>query len=240
MEEDRSRRRRVVGILGGIGAGKSTVTALFEELGARSIDADELAHAVLDSPPTHRALRARWGSEVFDEKGRVDRQAIAARVFPAPEERRWLEEQIHPEVRRQIEAEVAEFRKRRADGTDAAKARLLILDIPLLAASPTRELCDEIVYVDAPLDRRRERTAQRGWSSEEHDRREAAQTPLGEKQRLAHRVIDNGGDTETTRRQVQELWNEWCASPRARSLSENPVDVGPLPQSPLRGSQRGS
>jgi len=191
----------IVGIVGGIASGKSTVTRTLVELGAEHLDADRMAHEILEHEDVRDTLRSWWGDSAFAADGSVDRKAIGARVFASADERTRLESLVHPRVREALEAGVREYEAR--DKSD--RAALLVLDIPLLAASPLRAHCDEIVFVDTPDAQRAERARARGWDDGELARREAAQTPLHEKRQLATRVIDNSAGETELRRRVEEL-----------------------------------
>lgn len=202
----------VIGILGGIGAGKSTVTRLLVERGAEAVDADRMAHEVLHSERLRPDLERLWGAQVFGADGAVDHQWLAARVFRNPEERQQLEGLIHPEVRDRIESRVASFRAQRDHGT-----RLLVLDIPLLASSPLRALCDELLFVEAPSSVRVERTRPRGWSDDELTRREGSQVSTDEKRRMATAHVDNSGSLDETTRQIDELVRRWTGRATEKS-----------------------
>ncbi len=213
-------RSMVLGVLGGIGSGKSTVTRLLIERGAAAVDADRLAHAALESEAVRMRLRERWGDRALRADGSVDRDEVAARVFADAAEREFLEGLVHPRVRSEIAARVDAFRAAN-DGPS-----VLVLDVPLLAESPLLTLCDELVFVVAPDEARQARVRERGWTDDELARREAAQTPINEKRRMARWTIDNSGDIAATRRAVERLWGELCS---ARS-SENegaPAGEGP-------------
>jgi dephospho-CoA kinase len=200
----------VLGILGGVGSGKSTVAAHLGELGAEVIDADRIAHETLEEDDVRAALRSWWGNDVFRADGSVDRPAVAARVFSDARERARLEALVLPRVRQRIEARVRAFRAQSSEqssrGGRSSRPRLLVLDAPLLASSPLLADCDEIVFVEAREDQRRERTRLRGWGAEELAQREGAQAPLDEKRKLATRVVDNTAGLSYTRRQVEELY----------------------------------
>jgi dephospho-CoA kinase len=196
----------IVGVLGGIGAGKSTVTRLFADLGAEVIHADDIAHDVLETPVVREALRARLGEGFLGPGGTVDRKALAARVFENPEELEVLESLIHPRVTERIRSRVEEI----------GPGKLIILDVPLLAASPLRRLCDEILFVEADLDTRLKRVEARGWAPGELEKREGRQDDLDKKRSLADRIIDNSGTLEETRRQVERLHASWTSVPAGR------------------------
>ncbi len=199
----------IIGILGGIGAGKSTVVRMLRQFGAQAIDADELAHETLESPAVRRELVSWLGTAVLDGDGRVDRKAVGKQVFTDPEKLERLEALVHPGVRKEITRKLEEFRReRRPDGPDGAEG-LLVLDVPLLASTPLRDECDALVFVNASLDVRRERVKRaRGWPAGELERRESHQMPVEEKRRLADFVIDNSQAESKTLREVEACLGE--------------------------------
>ena len=194
----------ILGILGGIGSGKSTVTGMFAELGAETLDADAVAHELIEREDTKSVLRKWWGDEIIAEDGTVDRTRVAEKVFSDAEELVRLEKLIHPEVRVRIEEKIAEFKK--------SEGRFLVLDVPLLASSPLRDFCDEIVYVNSTEELRETRVKLRGWSPGELRRREARQAPESDKKNIANSVINNSGSLNETRRQVEDLYESLLAT----------------------------
>lgn len=190
----------IVGILGGIGAGKTTVANMFAELGARTIEADRLAHAVLDSPSVRRKVVAWLGEEVLRPGGGIDRTAVARRVFRDPQSVRRIEELVHPGVLDSLQREIEHHKQCRQE-------RPLVLDVPLLLGSRLQPLCDAFVYVDAPCELRAERAERKGWKPGELERRESFQPEEAEKKRLADFVIANTGRLDDTRRQVAECYD---------------------------------
>jgi len=202
---------RIVGLSGGIGTGKSTVAALWAELGAVVIDADAIVHE-LQAPggPLLEPIRAAFGDGVFDSEGNLDRAALAERVFSVPAERERLNAIVHPAVR----AEMA----RRVEAARADDAPLVILDIPLLfeavrSGRPPGYSFDTRVLVYAPRDLQVERTVARdGCSPEQAEQRIAAQMPIEEKRALADAVIENTGSVANTRAQVVALHERLTAA----------------------------
>ena len=97
----------ILGILGGIGSGKSTVTRMFADLGAKTLDADAVAHELIEREDTKSTLRQWWGDEIISADGTVDRTKIAERVFSDAEELVRLEKLLHPEVRARIEEKIS-------------------------------------------------------------------------------------------------------------------------------------
>ncbi len=216
-------RALVVGLVGGIGSGKSAVAAEFARRGARVIPADQIGHEALRQEEVRRQVVRRWGPELLDEKGEVQRRKLGAIVFADPEERKALEALVHPWIRKRIEEEVA---RAKADPT----VRLIVLDAAILMEAGWNNVCDCLVYVDAPRDVRLERVArQRKWAGRELEDRERAQLPLTDKQVRADHVLDNSSTLEHLGRQVEVLMHRWglaaassCVPPSS-VLVNNPV-----------------
>ncbi len=188
----------VVGLVGGIGSGKSEVARLLGEHGYVVVDSDAEARACLDRPDVRDRLVEWWGRRVLDEQGRVDRREVARIVFGDAKERARLEELVHPLVRR-----------RRADMKAQAEregARGVVVDAPLLLEAGVDAECDVLVFVDAPRELRLQRVrASRGWDEEQMAGREAAQWPLEEKRRRCDIEIANDGDLGALRERVARL-----------------------------------
>ncbi len=195
----------ILGLTGGIASGKSFAGRLLAERGAVVLDADHHAHAVLGEPAVLEALVERWGNTILAEDGALRRSEVAKRVFgDSPEaiaERRFLEGLVHPRVRERLKAELANAAQR---GVSVA-----VLDIPLLFEAGWADECDAVLFVETPLEIRRQRAAVRGWSAEELARREASQMPIEEKRAAADEIIP--GDSETAAREaVERVWRTWA------------------------------
>jgi dephospho-CoA kinase len=199
----------IVGILGEIGSGKSTVSEMFVELGAEALDADRMAHEVIETPAARDSLLRWLGEAILGPDGRVDRAAVARRVFGDEAALRRLEAIVHPEVLRRIEERVEAYERADAAGT-------LVLDVPLLPLLPLKDRCDHLVYVDAPFSVRLRRVAARGWDSGDLRKRESFQPSDEEKRRLADFVIVNSGDLADTRARVTELYGKMEGLRRGR------------------------
>ncbi len=193
---------KILGLLGGVASGKSTVAGEFARLGAAVLDADRAAHEVLRLPEIEAAARRRWGEESFGPDGRIDRQRLAGIVFaPGPDggrERKFLEQLTHPEIARAI--------RRQAEEAAAGGIGAAILDAPLLWEAGWNGWCDKIIFVDVPREERLRRALARGWSRDDFAAREAAQESLERKRAGADAMIDNSGPPERTRTEVQRLW----------------------------------
>lgn len=187
--------RIVIGLVGGIASGKSTVAALFmEERGAVHVDADAIARRVVTRPEVRKALADRFPGAVGAD-GKLDRRELARIVFNDAPALADLERITHPPIRRAVRSALA-----RAD------APLVLLDAALLQETGADALCDAVVYVACPARQRRARAVRdRGWTEAEHRAREARQWSCRRKRARADFVVDNSGDRTRTRRDVRRI-----------------------------------
>ena len=185
----------VIGLLGGIGSGKSTVGGILEELGCQVSNADAIVRELLEDPKIGKTLQSWWGPEVVGPDGRVDRQRIAGLVFRDPTQRTRLEGLLHPLVEQ----------RRQADFDRRPDARAHVIDAPLLLEAGLQDRCDLLIFIDSPRSARLERVAARGWTEEDLDRRESAQWPLDRKRDHAHHVLVNDGSPATLRTLTTDL-----------------------------------
>lgn len=207
MAGDPRPSKLVIGLIGGIGSGKSQVAAAFAAKGARVVSGDQLAHEALRQPEVQERIAGRWGREMLDDKGEVNRRRLAGIVFADPAQRRALEEMVHPWIQRRIRAEV-----------DAARmdpvVRLVVLDAAIMLEAGWDGVCDRLVYVDAPRPLRLHRVAeQRGWTEKEVEARERAQMPLTDKAARADHKLDNAASLEHLDRQITDLLRSWGLTP---------------------------
>jgi dephospho-CoA kinase len=190
----------LVGLTGGIGAGKSTVGRMLAEHGAVVIDADQLARAALDpGSPGAAMVREAFGPEAVSAGGEVDREWLAGRVFQDPESRRRLEAIVHPEVGRLFREATDPYRD-----TD----RVVVYDVPLLVENGLGGMFDLVVVVEAPVVVRVARLVARGIKEDDARGRMAAQATDAERTAIADVVLHNGGEEEELERQVRELWDD--------------------------------
>jgi len=200
---------KIIGLSGGIGSGKSTVTTMLEALGATTICADSVVHE-LQAPhtPMLKEIAEAFGEGVIRADGSLDREALGAIVFRDDAARARLGLIVHPPV-------IAEMMRRAKAAVDAG-VPVVVVDIPLLfegrksgRGSGAIMDFDLTVAVWVPAEVQIERTMARdGCDRGEAERRVAAQMPIEEKRQLADRVIDNAGDVAETRRQVEALFAE--------------------------------
>jgi len=188
----------LVGLTGGLGAGKSTVARMLADRGAVVVDADELARRAIDpgSPGFHKVVRV-FGDDVVAEDGSIDRRALARIVFDDPEARRALESITHPEVFRLLAQEV----EGRRDTDD-----VVVFDAPLIVETGFDAATDVLVVVTLDPALQLERVVARGMDRAEAEARIAAQASPEEREARADEVVRNDGDLEDLERRVAALW----------------------------------
>jgi dephospho-CoA kinase len=190
----------IIGLVGGIGSGKSFVAQLFADEGCMVIDSDQAVGEAYTRPEVREKLRQWWGGQVLLPNGQVNRKEIASRVFNDERERRRLEGLIHP-----IVAELRDEQMRQ--GANDASVKAYVWDTPLLLEAGLGPQCDAIVYVDAPEAERIERVWRtRGWDEQELRRREKLQMPLDKKLDMANDIVRNtAGADDEVRNQVRKV-----------------------------------
>ena len=195
----------VVGLTGGIGSGKSSVSALLAEKGAVVIDADRIVHEVqAPGGAAYHPIVDRFGSEVVLDDGSLDRKKLASIVFADPEALAELNKVTHPLVAREIAERMA---------AEAQTDHVVILDVPLLVESGRTDMVGMIV-VDCPVDVAVQRAVARGMDEADVRRRIAAQASREERLAKADFVVDNSGSLDDLRREVDRAW-EWIVSLRS-------------------------
>ncbi|MGV3607321.1 MAG: dephospho-CoA kinase [Planctomycetaceae bacterium] len=193
---------KVLGIVGGVAAGKSHVASAFTSLGAQVIDADLIGHAVLKDPEVKKQLVQRLGESILDPQGEIVRPAVGALVFgsssEAKQNRQFLESLSHPRIRSQIQHQLETLRMQNCP--------LVILDAALLIETGLAKLCDAVLFVEVPEATRLKRAITRGWTKEQWQTREANQLPLAEKRAAAKFVIQNDGNEPLLHNQAKQVW----------------------------------
>ena len=194
---------KIIGLVGGVASGKSLAANMLVELGAVHLDADRTGHAVLaEDADVRQALIDRWGNAVLDADGRVDRRAVAQRVFAKSDagtaDRKFLEDLLHPRIRQRLNTE--------RDDAVATGKPAIVLDAPLLLEADWGSLCDIVLMIDSPRKLRLQRAATRGWTEADFDRREASQWPPDEKRRHADVVIPNCDTADELRLAIVDFW----------------------------------
>jgi len=189
----------VVGIVGGVGAGKSSVVQNISDPRLWVIDADRIGHELLLSSDIREKLSNAFGEGILDTAGLVLRPRLAEKVFGDSDEqtnnRNRLNEILHPAIR----SEMLRLIKQAPQDADA-----IILDAALLLEAGWADECDAVIFIDTPVELRQQRAAaNRGWSKEEIQRREASQWSLLKKRQNAQFVVDNSGSAEAAAEQMK-------------------------------------
>jgi dephospho-CoA kinase len=189
----------LVGLTGGIGAGKSTVAELLTERGAIIIDGDVIARRVVEpGQPALAAIVERFGPEVLAADGTLDRPALAAKAFASDEERLALEAITHPAIGAEFVREM----------TEAPPDSIIVNDVPLLVESQkaAERGYEVVIVVEAPRDVRLDRLEIRGLTREDAEARMAAQATDEERRAVATHLLHNGGTREELAAQVDVVW----------------------------------
>ena len=197
---------RVIGLTGGIASGKSTAAKILVELGARVVDADQIARDVVaPGQPALAELVARFGSDYLLPDGTLDRKRLGARVFADVDERRKLNAITHPRIAAETQARLAALR-------DAGEP-LAVYEAALLVENGAQAGLDGLIVVACSEPTQRARLMARdGLSAEEADARMAAQWPLAQKVAVADWVIDSNGTLAETREATGRVWAEVVAA----------------------------
>jgi dephospho-CoA kinase len=197
----------VIGMIGAIGAGKSTAALCFAARGGIVVDADAIGHEALRRPEVVAKVVERWGARVRKPDGSLDRRAIGRIVFADSQERIALEELVFPYIGKRCREEIAR-------GLANPETRFVILDAAVMLEAGWNNETDWIVYVDAPRPVRLARLAQRsGWTDHDLAARESSQWPDETKKARADAVIVNNSDVESLQKQVDRLLIGWGVIP---------------------------
>lgn len=191
---------RIVGLTGGIGSGKSTVASFFGALGVHWVDADDVARQVVE--PGTRALELiaeHFGYDILMAGGALDRAALRKRVFDDTNERKWLEDLLHPIIHEELTRQLK---------PDAYNLPYVLLVSPLLFETIQHTVTEKVIVVDSPESVQIQRTMARdGNPRDQVERIIAAQIPRQQRLEKADLVIDNGGSKDNVRQQVRDAHN---------------------------------
>ena len=211
----------LVGLTGGIGSGKSTISSLLEGKGAIIIDADAIVREVqLPGSPVLTELAEKFGTSVLATDGSLDRQALANIVFTDPDALKALNAIVHPAVGKEMNRRMIEQRT-----TD----HVVVLDIPLLTENPREGLQGKIV-VDVPVEVQVDRLVKyRGFDEADARARISRQATREQRLATADFVVDNSGDLADLQPQIDKLWL-WL-----NSLPQLPADYEPITPTPNAG-----
>lgn len=194
-------RKPIIGLLGGVGSGKSTVARMFADLGAAVIDADRLAHEALNEPVVIEQVKQKFGDAVVDAEGCIDRRKLADLVFDNPDNVAFLNRAIHPKVIEQTESLISFH-------LNDAESKAIILDVPLLVEIGWQDRCDYLVFVECSIEKRVQRLAgKRKIDANQLKKRENFQISLDKKAQIAHYKINNNSDESEVAEQVAQIFS---------------------------------
>lgn len=188
-----------LGLTGGIGSGKSTAARMFADLGAIVIDADAIAKEVLEPGQLgHESIVNKFGDEILDSSGNIDRSILAAKVFENSAELKELEDIVHPAVA----SKVLEIRESLPVGAT------VVYDTPLLVEKKLQHQFDQVIVVLAPEALRTQRLLARGLAQNDIIARMSNQATDEQRREVANYVIDNSSTLVELRDEVQKVWTQ--------------------------------
>ncbi|MCX5647334.1 MAG: dephospho-CoA kinase [Phycisphaerae bacterium] len=196
------RKKPIIGIMGGIASGKSTVAAQFGKLGCAVISADAIAHDLLREEPVRDEIVRQFGRGILHPSGQIDRRRLAQMVFADVEKLCALNQVIHPRVLERTEELIAEYER-------SIHVQAIVLDMPLLVEVGWADRCDTLIFVRCDRAQRARRARQTGLLDEQEIKiREKFQISLDKKAELADNTIDNNSDFSTLVRQIQDIFSD--------------------------------
>jgi dephospho-CoA kinase len=192
---------KIIALTGGIGSGKSTVSAILKELGAVVLDSDKIGHEVLN-PGTSgwQEVVNTFGRDVLDSRGNIDRKKLAQIVFKNPEDRLKLNKIVHPRIEGSVNSNIEQNRKQ---GTD-----VLVIEVALIGEAQWPSKADQIWVVKTTKDITLKRLKERGMNESDALARIATQTPAEEKVKRSLIIINNDAGIDDLRVKVNKLWKK--------------------------------
>lgn len=201
----------VLGLTGGIGSGKTTVSDLFAEQGIQVVDADVIARHIMDKgTPALAAVKQRYGEQALREDGSLNRGWLRAKIFAEPAEKDWLNALTHPLIRAKLLAAL-----------ESATSPYVILSAPLLIENELTHLCQRVLVVDVSEATQLERTRQRDHvDAQQVQQIIAAQVPRDKRLAAADDIIDNDGEMSALAPQVAQLHSKYLQLARAAEADQ--------------------
>ena len=190
----------IIGVIGGIGSGKSTVAAEFAKLGCKVVDADRIAHALLDEPDIREKVVGLFGQTVLDSSGQINRWKLADAAFADNLMLESLNRIIHPTVLQRTEELIEKFQSQN-------QVKAIVLDMPLLVEVGWHKRCDKLIFVDSEKKLRLERAKKMGFNENQVKIRENFQISLDNKANLADNTIENNSDFSAIAKQVTGIFS---------------------------------
>ncbi len=201
MLVSKTRKKPIIGILGGIASGKSTVAAEFAKLGCKVINADKIAHELLEKEAVKRQVVAAFSPSILDSKGKIDRRKLAQIVFADTHKLSSLNLIIHPLVLEHAERQIERYSRQN-------QVQAIVLDMPLLAEVDWAKRCDKLIFVRCNEKIRAEREKKMGFDENQLKMRENYQISLDNKAGIADNTIENNSDFSALVRQVADIFTD--------------------------------
>jgi dephospho-CoA kinase len=197
----KSKKKPIIGILGGISSGKSTVAAEFAKLGCKVIDADKIVHDLLQKTGLRKKITTLFGQAILNSVGEIDNQKLAKVVFADTEKLLSLNKIIHPLVLERTEELIERYNLQ-------SRIKAIVLDMPLLAEVGWAKRCDRLIFVNCKRKIRIDRAKKmKGFDENQIKIRENFQISLDKKASIADNVIDNNSDFQALVRQVADIFS---------------------------------
>jgi len=194
-------KKLIIGILGGVGSGKSTVAAEFAKLGCAVIDADKIAHELLEKSAVREKVVASFGQAILDSTGKVGRKELADIVFADADKLSLLDKIIHPLVLKRAEELIKQYNRQN-------QVKAIVLDMPLLVEVGWAKRCDKLIFVDSRRQIRAERAKKMGIFNESQLKiRENFQISLDKKVNITDNIIDNNSGFSALAEQVADIFS---------------------------------
>jgi dephospho-CoA kinase len=198
---NKSKKKPIIGILGGVGSGKSTAAAEFAKLGCAVIDADKIAHNLLNNKDLRKRIVARFGREILKRGGKIDRRKLAGAAFAGARNLAALNRIIHPLVLKAVTELIKKANSQK-------KVKAIVLDMPLLAEVGWAKQCDKLIFVKCRQKIRAKRAKKAGiLNLAKLKFRENFQISLDKKEAIADNTIDNNSGLSALARQVTDIFS---------------------------------
>lgn len=193
----------IVGLIGGIGSGKTHVAKIFKGLGAKLIEADKIAYTVINHPQIKRTLLKWYGYYIIKKTGQVDRKKLAEVSFNNFESIRRLNKLTHPYIKKEISNQLRQLN----NNHKLKETGVVVIDAPLLLETGLDKFCDYIVFIKTSYKIRLKRVLiSRKWDSTEIKKREQYQIPLLRKQSKADFIINNNKSSDITTAHIKNIF----------------------------------
>ena len=198
---DNPRKKPIIGIVGGICCGKSSVATALVKLGCKAIDADKIAHEVLQQKGVKARLVGIFGDTILDARGRIDRRKLGDIVFTDTDNLSLLNDIVHPLVLARAEQLIEQY-------SGAPEAKAIVLDMPLLLEVGWENRCDKVIFVECKRQLRVERAKKMGFFNENQFKiRENFQISLDKKADIADNAINNNSGFSALVKQVTDIFS---------------------------------